>query len=807
MILSLFVTREEFAAQRRKAQDEGVEILVHDVPEAITAQEVTDDLLASMELVYSGTYYDENKDGHPVMPKSAVPKVNDLLSHATASSDVHATALAITNLLMNEATMQAAVDDEDDLFMEWVTMHDGAVRHAHADTDGQVRPIGEKFDVAGVAMSFPGDISAPIELWINCRCVLRPTYPTDFHVRENVEAGVEAVSEQKWDGSAGRFTPEQWKSSCILHVCDGMEKSCHKLPVKEPGGALSRAGVHAAAARINQVDAPPEKVSAAKRALRGAYRQLGEDPPDVVKSTGEVVTFVPAEKRNPDEELEIDQQPDPEIPDLTDEQLQALAGLVPWHGVLAPEGAMSGDGRQFAADSLSWRDLPLPLTYQKSSDDGHKGSVTIGSIENIERKDGLMRADGFLLSTPEADEVVGLMAHFGKYGVSVDADDAEFDFDEDTNGVTFTKARICSASVVSIPAFAEAYVALGPWSGDEALAASAVEAVNTEDGPGWLTHPVDTDRLRDYWVRGPGALKIGWGTPGDFNRCRLNLAKYVKPEHLAGYCANRHYDALGFWPGRPTSGDVEELQGERAPVLELVASATIKAPALWFANPNLTKPTHLTVTDEGRVFGHIAQWGICHIGIQKVCTTAPHSAHDYAFYASGSVLLDSGEQVRTGVISAGGGHAEGGMSASSAIQHYDSTSTAIADVAIGEDEHGIWCAGWMRPGTTEEDRYTLRASDVSGDWRTVGGDLELVAVLAVNVNGFPVHIAASGGEMISLVAAGKVDKEQDDDVAAFTEKMADAFIRAIEKAEQNKKQRAEMMAALRTKYQEADSGL
>ena len=30
----------------------------------------------------------------------------------------------------------------------------------------------------------------------------------------------------------------------------------------------------------------------------------------------------------------------------------------------------------------------------------------------------------------------------------------------------------------------------------------------TEDGPGWLTHPVDTDRLRDYWTKGEGAAKI-----------------------------------------------------------------------------------------------------------------------------------------------------------------------------------------------------------------------------------------------------------------------------------------------------------
>lgn len=93
-----------------------------------------------------------------------------------------------------------------------------------------------------------------------------------------------AVSNAPWDGSAARFTPEQWKASCILHVCDGMEKSCHKLPIREPGGALSRAGVHAAAARFNQVQASPEAKASAKRALSAAYSQLGETPPDVLTS-------------------------------------------------------------------------------------------------------------------------------------------------------------------------------------------------------------------------------------------------------------------------------------------------------------------------------------------------------------------------------------------------------------------------------------------------------------------------------------------------------------------------------------------
>src|SRR6185369_14053005 len=77
------------------------------------------------------------------------------------------------------------------------------------------------------------------------------------------------------------------------------------------------------------------------------------------------------------------------------------------------------------------------------------------------------------IDTPETDEFVGLLAEFGRFGISVDADDSEFEFDEETGKVTFNSARIASACCVSIPAFASAFIAFGTWAeaeGDVSLA-------------------------------------------------------------------------------------------------------------------------------------------------------------------------------------------------------------------------------------------------------------------------------------------------------------------------------------------------
>jgi len=64
---------------------------------------------------------------------------------------------------------------------------------------------------------------------------------------------------------------------------------------------------------------------------------------------------------------------------------------------------------------------------------------------------------------------------------------------------------------------------------------------------------VSTERLMRYWAEGEGAAKIRWGVPGDFNRCRIHLSKFVGPTVVDGLCANLHHRATGFWPGRAPS--------------------------------------------------------------------------------------------------------------------------------------------------------------------------------------------------------------------------------------------------------------
>jgi hypothetical protein len=200
--------------------------------------------------------------------------------------------------------------------------------------------------------------------------------------------------------------------------------------------------------------------------------------------------------------------------------------------------------------------------------------------------------------------------------------------------------------------------------------------------------------------------------------------------------------------------EIEQPDDEAEPAEEVVVAA-VRPPTPWFADPQLDGPTPLTIDEDGRIRGHAAVFGTCHIGFPQQCVTAPRSRSGYAYFATGALLCDDGTEVPVGSITMDTGHAPTSMSRQAAAAHYDHTGAVVADVAVGEDAYGIWVAGALRPTVDEQTAARLRAPALSGDWRRVGGGLELVALLAVNVPGFPVPRArVASGEPQALVAAG-----------------------------------------------------
>lgn len=67
-------------------------------------------------------------------------------------------------------------------------------------------------------------------------------------------------------------------------------------------------------------------------------------------------------------------------------------------------------------------------------------------------------------------------------------------------------------------------------------------------------------------IAGKGAAQIGWGSPGDFDRCLSFARRHGIPKHMQkGFCANLHKLATGEWPG---------VNAHKAAMDYLIAAAT-----------------------------------------------------------------------------------------------------------------------------------------------------------------------------------------------------------------------------------------
>lgn len=417
-----------------------------------------------------------------------------------------------------------------------------------------------------------------------------------------------------------------------------------------------------------------------------------------------------------------------------------------WEGVIGFEGELTGDGRIIEHEALTW-ETPLPLRSVKEDIGAHDGAVVVGRILTIERRENgeLWGAGDFDLDSPEGQEAARQVGKGIKVGVSMDMDTTSFE--ERIAKDLFDQWQ--PSEDVSEDEDTE----LADDENESEKSDEDVKIVSDENG--------------DYVV-------IGEYGPEDFimvlTSARVRAATLV--------------DIPAF-----KNAVITEAQEKTAETL-VASAAPIDPPSKWFDNPNLEGPTAITITDDGQVYGHLATWDTCHTGEPEgkySCTLAPRSKTDYAYFKTGVVKTDDGGLVSTGVLRFSTRHAGLNLTAEDARSHYDHTGTAGADITVGEDKHGIWVAGALRPDITDEEVRVLRASPLSGDWRPIKGNLELVGALAVNQPGFPIprpEGMVASGEITALVAAGSVAPEQALTVKQFSD--ADArYLKKLVERERN----------------------
>jgi hypothetical protein len=389
--------------------------------------------------------------------------------------------------------------------------------------------------------------------------------------------------------------------------------------------------------------------------------------------------------------------------------------------LVIPEEKESGDGRVFNKNAITFRDLPLPLLWQIKTGQGHDGSVVVGQILSMERTGkGIGNAYGVFDYGEFGKEAERLVKNGFIRGVSADMD--QFEADE--------------------------------------------EEVLPEAGEKGDTKKIGGGRISITKAR---VMAVTIVPKPAFQECFIQIIEETpEPQEDEVVPDGTYVDG------------VNPLDAAALVACGMIAGAIpVEPPSEWFSDPSLTGPTPLTVTDEGRVFGHIAAWHVDHIGM-AYGTKPPRSRSKYSYFHTGVVRTLDGTDVSVGQLTLAGGHAGLEASAQEAVRHYDDTASAIADVHAGEDNFGIWVAGSLRPDASPEQIRALRASAPSGDWRPIKGQLELVAVCQVNVPGFPIARArVASGQVMALVAAG---------ASALAEMKHDPLAEVIKKVEQLEKQ-------------------
>lgn len=394
---------------------------------------------------------------------------------------------------------------------------------------------------------------------------------------------------------------------------------------------------------------------------------------------------------------------------------------LPIEGIIAVEGTPSGDGRMLERGSVTWDEavLPVPLIWDRQEGD-HSG-MTVGAIAEVWRDGDEIWGRGWLSASEDpatraAVQRVAELFNEGAVGNSVALDHVDVEFRVKKSAILGDEFFL-PENPEDLEEDENGYATLGKMMADDAIEVTT------------------SARLRHVAVVDTAAL-----TGDASGKVKLRLIKPMEDEVVE----------------IAASGSLRIIEFETDP--EAFDDPLFGAPGnddrLRFDPHSNRWSVPVTVADDGRVFGHIAPWGICLRGRPDRCITPPNA--DLGGFMRNQAPLAGGK--RTGTIVVAGSHCNTGVGAAQATQHYDKTGRAVADVAVGVDAYGIWFAGRLRPGASDEDIYAFKSSDVSGHWEVgKNGEMTLCGLPAVNVGGFPKGYLTA--EEVALAASAALADE------------------------------------------------
>lgn len=444
----------------------------------------------------------------------------------------------------------------------------------------------------------------------------------------------------------------------------------------------------------------------------------------------------------------------------------------------------TGNGPQAPADGVYTAHLvtasllPLPdggwrLTGETDERWTASASGTVGETSRVDivmGPDGRVPAAAFEITAAagDGDAVDGVVVDAQRSGEYL---------------MRITKARVRGATLVSIPAYADARIVLddptlfAAVSPDQVTAAAAASnydrvvrhvrksliPVTAADAATFLRLPISD--VRRYLAR---AAKKG-------TIVRIAHGRYVAPiETTATAVAAAATDGDELTAALEVAGD-ELSQVEPDDVREEMEASAWSAvrdlppmPAAWFAAPTDEElpPGGPGVNyRDGRIFGWVAQAGEPHAGFAKKVTIDGLGKIDTSHFLRQRFTLDDGSTVKVGAFTMNVGHHRDGAECETSACQFDDSRTVAGIVTVGMSDRGMWFSGAAAPWISEWDRSVFLATQPSYHMKKgPGGNWQLRAVLSVPVPGHSSPLLASAvvdrSNLALTAAATMVDVEE-----------------------------------------------
>jgi 2'-5' RNA ligase len=444
----------------------------------------------------------------------------------------------------------------------------------------------------------------------------------------------------------------------------------------------------------------------------------------------------------------------------------------------------TGNGPQTPADGVYTAHLvtasllPLPdggwrLTGETDERWTASASGTVGETSRVDivmGPDGRVPAAAFEITAAagDGDAVDGVVVDAQRSGEYL---------------MRITKARVRGATLVSIPAYADARIVLddptlfAAVSPDQVTAAAAASnydrvvrhvrksliPVTAADAATFLRLPISD--VRRYLAR---AAKKG-------TIVRIAHGRYVAPtETTATAVAAAATDGDELTAALEVAGD-ELSQVEPDDVREEMEASAWSAvrdlppmPAAWFAAPTDEElpPGGPGVNyRDGRIFGWVAQAGEPHAGFAKKVTIDGLGKIDTSHFLRQRFTLDDGSTVKVGAFTMNVGHHRDGAECETSACQFDDSRTVAGIVTVGMSDRGMWFSGAAAPWISEWDRSVFLATQPSYHMKKgPSGNWQLRAVLSVPVPGHSSPLLASAvvdrSNLALTAAATMVDVEE-----------------------------------------------